>query len=83
MAQFLSECTLAWDGGGRNNALPRLQEVYEAYIQWCAKAGHRPCSRTQLGKRLKGMGMMERSDGSRVKVRILKPHELDSDDGLI
>jgi P4 family phage/plasmid primase-like protien len=83
VAQFLSECTLTWDGGGRNNALPRLQEVYEAYTQWCVKAGHRPSSRTQLGKRLKAMGMMERSDGSRVKVRILKPFEMNDDDGPI
>jgi hypothetical protein len=29
------------------------------------------------------MGMMERSDGSRVKVRILKPFEMDGDDGPI
>lgn len=76
VANFLAERTAEWVGDARN--APTLGELFVEYQKWCLEAGHKPSSRTVLGRRLRALGLVERSNGTRIKVRLLKPHEYDA-----
>ena len=81
VAQFLAERTVPFDGNAYRNA-PLLSEVFVEYQKWCLEAGHKPSSRTVLGRRLRALGRLERSNGARVLVRMLKPYELNNGNDL-
>jgi P4 family phage/plasmid primase-like protien len=75
VANFLAERTMPYDGAARN--APTLTEVFVEYQKWCFEAGHKPSSRTVLGRRLTAMGRMERSNGARVLVKLTQPYHTD------
>ena len=79
VAQFLAERTAPWDGEALYKA-PTLAEVFVEYQKWCIDAGHKASSRTVLGRRLRAIGRLERSNGARVLVRMLKPYEYEGED---
>ena len=79
VAQFLAERTARFDGDALHKA-PALADVFVEYQKWCIEAGHKPSSRTVLGRRLRAMGLIERSNGARVMVRMLKPYEYEAED---
>jgi P4 family phage/plasmid primase-like protien len=74
VASFLAERTGPSPAVAAMN-LPSLAEVFDEYQKWCIEAGHKPSSRTVLGRHLRALGLMAKSNGNRVAVRILKPYE--------
>lgn len=80
VAQFLSERTAPADPKVVASKLPTLKEVFEAYQKWCMEAGHKSSSRTQFGKRLRALGLLQVSNGNRVAVRMLRPYEYEPDE---
>ena len=77
VANFLAERTAPWEGDARN--APTLGEFFAEYQKWCMEAGHKSSSRTVLGRRLRSLGLVERSNGTRVLLRLLKPYEYDAE----
>lgn len=78
VAQFLAERATAFEGQAVHLA-PTLAEVFEAYQKWCIEAGHKASSRTTFGRRLRALGLLERSNGARVLVKMLQRHAYGDD----
>ena len=73
--QFVSECC---SPSGESNL---RKDLYPAYVQWAAEAGHSRLARDKLGARLKLLGYARRSMLARFYALTLKPDAVPKADG--